>query len=328
MKTSIKINIIGLTLFCIIFFGITSTGAMAIGNYNVALRKGTKIYTVTQYDDAGWKATINSSTTPSNWFEGYANQTGAKSKNTIKGWNYVTWETYDVFISLFLSILFKSEDLIPLLALLNSQGYNESSINTNYTNSYNLWFGLSAIWNFTVGDFKEDPSIANGPILIFQNPTDIDDILNDYNNLSANLNNNVVIQLSGYTFPILDSNDFLWLFIFNGLALGSPFHSYLEELITSLNCTNATVDNNRLFINRVGETNYTVEIIYNSEGIMESFLVKDVADNTIYQIVSSNSDSIFYTVIVILLMCIGGFITYLVIWKRKTNRKRKRKIAS
>ena len=315
MKRITKIKIIGVSLLYIIFLGMFSTITMANGNYNVALTKGTEVFTVTTYDEAGWKNTVNSSTTPSNWFEGDSNQTGAKSKNTIKGWNFVTWETYDVFVSLFLPVLFEAEEFIPLLGLLNSEGYNETTINANYTNSYNLWVGLQAVWNFTIGDFQEDPTIDNDPILIFQNPTNIDDILNDYNNLSTKLNSNFAIQMLGYKFPILDSDEFLWLFIFNGLALGTPSVSYLEELITSLNCQNATVNNNILTINRTGEANYTVEVTYGVEGTMSSFVVKDIGNNIIYKIVATNSDWIFFTIIIILVICIGGLTVYLIISK-------------
>ncbi len=324
MKKNIKINIIGVSLLCIIFLGMFSTITIANGNYNIALTKGTEVFTVTQYDEAAWKTTINSSTTPSDWFEGDSNQTGAKSKNTIKGWNYVTWEFYDIFVSLFLPAMFESEELIPLLGLMNTQGYNESTINTNYTNSYNLWVGLRAVWNFTIGSFEEDPTIANDPLLIFRNPTDFDDILNNYNNLSAELNSLPAIIFSNISFPILEPDEFLWLFIFNGLTLGTPFSSYLEELITALDCKNATVSNNVLTINLTGETNYIVEITYGNEGTMSSFVVKDVGSNIIYQIVATNTDWIFFITVIIVVLCIGGLSVYLIIRKRKINRIRKK----
>jgi len=301
-----------------------STISIANGNYKVALTKGTEVFTVSQYDEAAWKTTVNSSTTPSNWFEGDSNYTGAKSKNTIKGWNYVTWESYDVFVSLFLPALFESEDLFPLLGLINSQGYNETTINANYTNSYNLWAGLRAVWNFTIGSFEEEPTIGNDPLLIFKNPTDLDEILFNYNNLSAELNSLPAIQFSNYSFPILKPDEFLWLYIFNGLTLGTPFSSYLEELITALDCKNATANNNILTINRTGEANYTVEISYSSEGTMSSFVVKDDDSNIIYPLVATNEDWIFFTIVIILVICIGALSAYLIIRKRKINRIRKK----
>ncbi|MFX0030851.1 MAG: hypothetical protein ACFE9C_02345 [Candidatus Hodarchaeota archaeon] len=322
MARNTRISIIGISLLSIIFLSMATTITVANGNYNVALTKGTEIFTVTIYDESAWESTVNSTTSPSSWFEGDSNQTGAKSKNTIKGWNYVTWETYDVFVSLFLPLLFESEDLIPLIGIMNTQGYNETTINANYTNSYNLWVGLRAVWNFTIGNFEEDPTIANDPLLIFKNPTDFNDILSNYNNLSAELNNLPAIQFSGYSFPILEPDEFLWLFVFKGFTLGTPLNTYLEEFITTLNCKNVTVSNNVLTINRLGETNYTVEITYSIEGTISSFLVRDVSSNIIYQIIAINSDWVFFTIVIILVICIGGFSTYLIINKLRRNRRR------
>ncbi|MFW9828524.1 MAG: hypothetical protein ACFFEY_13115 [Candidatus Thorarchaeota archaeon] len=322
MKRNIKYSMIGFLLLFIIFLGMFSTYSFANGNYNIALTKGTDIYIVSQYDDVAWKTTVNSSTTPSNWFEGDANQTGAKSKNTIKGWNYVTWEMYDVFVSLFLSVLYEDEELIPLLTILNIEGYNETTINNNYSNSYNLWVGLRAVWNFTIGSFEEDPTISNDPLILFQNPQNIDEILSNYNNLSAELNSLPAIQFSSYSFPILEADEFLWLFIFNGLTLATPFNSYLEELITALNCKNATVNNNILTIKRTGETDYTTEIYFGTEGTISSFVVKDEGNNIIYQIITTNSDWIFFTTLIVLIISIGALTTYLIIRKIKIGKRR------
>jgi hypothetical protein len=323
MEKKSKFRVLGVSLLCIIFLGILSTPSVANGNYNIALSKGTEVLVVSHYDETAWKTTVNTSTTPSNWFEGDSNQTGAKSKYTIKGWNYVTWETYDVFASLFLPALFESDELIPLIGLMNSQGYNETTINANYTNTYNLWIGLKAEWNFTIGSFEEDPTEANDALLIFKNPTDFDEILNDYNILSAELNSIPAIQFSGYSFPILDADEFLWIFIFNGLTTGFPFGYYLLELVDALDCKNATVNDKTLTINRTGEANYTVEITYGSVGTLSSFTVKDDDNNVIYKIVSSNSDLIFYTIIIMIAICIGGLCGYLVFRNWKIKRKRK-----
>ncbi|MFX1567197.1 MAG: hypothetical protein ACFFCV_02385 [Promethearchaeota archaeon] len=324
MRKNTKFRIIGISVLFIIFFGMLSTSIVANGNYNVALTKGTEVLIVSQYDEDDWKTTVNASTTPSNWFEGDSNRTGAKSKYTIKGWNYVTWETYDVFVSLFLPILFESEELIPLLGLLNSQGYNETTINANYTNTYDLWVGLRAAWNFTIGNFEEDPTDANDALLLFKNPSDFDEILNDYNNLSAELNSLLDNPIYGISFPILNADEFLWLFIFNGLTTGFPFGYYLAEVITALDCKNAAVNNKVLTINRTGETDYIVEINYGSEGTMSSFTVKDEGNNIIYQIISSNSDWVFYMIIIIVVICIGCLSAYLIFRKLRIKKRRYR----
>ena len=79
VKTSITLG----TVICIILLGMFSTISIANGNYNVALTKGTEVFTVSQYDETAWNTIVNSSTNPSAWFEGDSNYIGAKSKNTI-----------------------------------------------------------------------------------------------------------------------------------------------------------------------------------------------------------------------------------------------------
>ena len=318
-KKIIKLYIVYFFVLGIMLMSISSSVFAA--NYDIGLTKGTDVLIVNQYNETAWKNTVNTSSSPNNWFEGEADTLGAQRKITIKGWNSITWGTYDVIVSLFLPALFEPEEIGLLLIGMASQGYNETTINNNYTNNYNLWIGLRAVWNFTVGDFEEDPSDANDPLLIFQNPTDFNAILDDFNNLSAEFNSKVL----GDPLPILDSDEFLWLLIFNGLALGTPSSSYIEDLITTLNCQNATVNNNILIINRAGETNYTVEIAYGSEGTMSSFVVKDISDKIIYQIVSRNSEWIFFTVVIILTICIGGLSAYLIFRRRKINRFRNKK---
>ncbi|MFX1593625.1 MAG: hypothetical protein ACFFCL_13115, partial [Promethearchaeota archaeon] len=177
----------------------------------------------------------------------------------------------------------------------------------------------------TIGDFEEVPTNANEALLIFKNPTDFNEILNNYNNISAKLNSLPAIQFSGYSFPILEPDEFLWLFIFNGLTLGIPFNSYLEELITTLDCKNSTVSNNVLTINLTGETDYTIEITYGSEGTMSLFVVKDVGSNIIYQIVSINSDWVFYTIIIVVIICIGGLGAYLIFRKLRIKKRYRNK---
>ncbi|MFX1374163.1 MAG: hypothetical protein ACFFCE_20120, partial [Promethearchaeota archaeon] len=102
IKHKTKISFLSLSLLTLIIFGLFSTTVSASVNYQISLMKGTEIFTVDQYDDNRWKNTINAVANPSDWFEGNTNTTGAKSKVTIKGWNYVEWETYDVLFNLFI----------------------------------------------------------------------------------------------------------------------------------------------------------------------------------------------------------------------------------
>ena len=93
IKNKTKTSLLSLTLLGIIMCGVLFTPALASSNYQSTLVKGTDIFTVSEYNDAAWKTTVNNSTNPSNWFEGETNITGAKSKITMKGWRDTTWES-------------------------------------------------------------------------------------------------------------------------------------------------------------------------------------------------------------------------------------------
>ncbi len=319
IKNKTKTSFLSLTLFGIIICGMFAISVSASINYQLTLAKGTDDLLVNQYNDAAWKSTVNSSTNPSFWFEGDANITGAKSRTTILGWNDITWEAYDILTTLIMAEHFNIEDLVILLTIMNSAGFNETLINENYTNTYNLWYGVRAVWNFTDGTHEEQPSYNEG-LLIFKDPADVKTILDDYNAIAAELNGNLAIQLSGYTFPNLMADEFLWQLILNGLAIATPRTQYLTDLINELGCENASSTGNTLIFKRSGETNYTVEISYGEKGTMVSFAVRNVSDTIIFQLINVNSDWIFYLILIIIIACIAGLVIYVIITKRKPKK--------
>ncbi|MFX1590492.1 MAG: hypothetical protein ACFFC1_20350 [Promethearchaeota archaeon] len=326
LKNNIRIKLLSISVLAIILINMLSIPVYGI-TYQVALKKGTEQFVIEQYNDSAWKSTVDGSLAPNEWFEGDANVTGAKSKITVKGWNYRIWEAYDAFTTIFLPKFFSTEDLIPLLGLLELQGYNETTINTNYTNNYRIWYGIRSVWNYTDSTFKEEPSYTEG-ILVLQNPLDYIKILDDYNNLASELNSNPIITGPPYfyNFPNLIADDFLWMLAFNGLALARPFPEYAENLINGLGCENVSFNfnvNNKqaaLIFNKTGITNYTVEIYYGPRGTLSKFVVKDIADDTIYQIISRNSEWIFYTILIIIVAGITGLIGYTILRKKKLKR--------
>ncbi|MHA2050786.1 MAG: hypothetical protein ACW986_14330 [Promethearchaeota archaeon] len=313
-----KGKLFSVTLFGIIILGMLSTSVMA-SLYQTTLTKGTEVFTVNQYNDSTWKTTVNASSNPSFWFEGDANVTGAKSKTTILGWNDNTWQTWDAFISLFMSEYFSFEDLIILLTIMNNIGYNETTINANYTGDYNLWYGVRAVWNFTEGSHLEQPSYSEG-VLVFKDPLDFKAMLDDYNTLAAELNGNMFIQLSGLSFPNITADDFLWQLALNGLAVAKPQSGYLTELITELGCQNASSNGNTLIFNRFGETNYTVEISYGEKGTMSAFVVKDIGENIIFKIASTNEEWIFFLILTIIAACGAGLVVFIILSRRKPKK--------
>ena len=213
---------------------------------------------------------------------------------------------------------FSFQDILILLAIMVSQGYNETTIDEAYTNDYALWYGLRAVWNYTTNEYEEDPSYNDG-ILILQDPLEYKTMLDDYNTLATEFNANSFINSSGL-FPIVSADDFLWQLAFSGLAIAEPQTDYLESLVTELGCENATVSGSKLIFERYGLANYTVEISYGEKGMMSSFTVKDVDGNIIYQITSSNSEWLFYLILIILAVCSVAIIAFIIIRKKKLKR--------
>ncbi len=319
LKNRIKTSLLSLTLFVIIICGMFATTVSASADYQLTLAKGTDDLLVNQYDDTTWKSTVNISTNPSFWFEGDANITGAKSRTTILGWNYITWQAYDILTSLIMSDYFSVEDLVKLLSAMNLAGFNETTINENYINSYNLWYGVRAVWNFTDGTYEEQPSYNEG-VLVFKNPLDVKTILDDYNAMATELNGNFLIQLTNLTFPNLTADDFLWQLALNRLAVASPQTQYLNDLINELGCEDASSSGSTLIFERTGESNYTVEISYGAKGTMILFTVKDISETIIFRLINMNSDWIFYLILGVIIACIAGLVIYVVITKRKPKK--------
>jgi len=319
IKSKTRTSILSLTILSLFLIGILSTSIVASSTYQHTLAKGTDDFVVELYNSAEWKTTVDSTLTPSDWFEGEANITDAKSKTTLKGWVTTTWGAFDVLTSIFMPEYFNFTETLILLNIMDLQGYNETTINANYTTNYNLWYGLRAVWNYTSNDYEEAPSYTDG-IIILENPLDYKSMLDDYNNLAEDLNGNFFISPFGDRFPNVSADEFLWRLALNGLAIAEPHGNYLESLITELGCENASVSGSTLIIERYGLTNYTVEISYGDKGIMSSFTVKDIGDTVIYQITSSNSEWLFYLILIIVSTCSVVLVAYVFIRNRRHKR--------
>ncbi len=318
IKSKNRTSILSLTIISLFLIGILSTSIVASSTYQHTLAKRTDDFVVELYNSAEWKTTVDVNSTPSDLFEGEANITNAKSKTTLKGWTTNTWDTYDVLTSIFMPEYFNFTETMALLYIMDEQGYNETTINANYTNTYSLWYGLRAVWNYTSNEYEENPSYSDG-IIILQNPLDYKSMLDDYNNIAEDLNGNFFIKILGYSFPNVSADEFLWQLAFNSLAIAEPHNSYLESLITELGCENASVSGSTLIIERYGLTNYTVEISYGDKGTMSSFTVKDIGDTVIYRITSSNSEWLFYLILIIVSTSSIVLVAYVVIrnWRHK-----------
>jgi len=322
LKNKTKISLLSLSLLSIILLGVLSSSITASATYQLNLSKGTDEFTVDLYNDAEWKTTVNTSTegsTPSYRFGGEADVTNAKSKITLKGWATRSWTVYDVLTSIIMPEYFKPLDFFILNATIDNEGFNETYINESYNNNFSSWFGLRAIWSYTTKAYEEKPS-TNDIITILDDPLDAKTMLDDYNTLATELNANPMILASPYSFPIVSADDFLWTLIFSGLTIAGPQTDYLNSLVTELGCENVTVSGSTLIIERYGLTNYTAEISYGEKGMMSSFTVKNISGTIIYQITSTNSDWVFYLILIIVAVSAVALVTFLIIRKKRLRR--------
>jgi hypothetical protein len=145
-------------------------------------------------------------------------------------------------------------------------------------------------------------------------------MLDDYNTIAEDLNGIPAISPLGDTFPNVSADEFLWKLIFSGFATAGPHGNYLESLVSELGCQNTSVSGSTLIIERYGITNYTVEISYGERGTMSSFTVKDISGEIIYKITSSNTEWLFYLILIIASVSSVVFVVCAVI----INRRRKR----
>ena len=319
LKNKTKTSLLSLSLLSIILLGVLSSSISASATYQLNLSKGTDEFTVDLYNDADWKTTVDPLLTTSDWFGGEADVTSAKSKITLKGWATRTWTVYDVLTSIIMPEFLSFVAFGVLSGLMIDEGFNETYINESYNNNFSSWFGLRAIWSYTTQTYEEKPS-TNDIITILDDPSDSKTMLDDYNTLATELNANPVILASPFSFPNVSADGFLWALIFSGLAIAGPQAQYLNSLVTELGCENVTVSGSTLIIERYGLTNYTVEISYGEKGMMSSFTVKDLGGTTIYQITSSNSDWVFYLILIIVAVSVVALVAFLIIRKKKLRK--------
>ncbi|MFX0026277.1 MAG: hypothetical protein ACFE8M_07665 [Candidatus Hermodarchaeota archaeon] len=293
------------------FLNVISSGLAQGTNYELNLTKGTTIFSVETYDEDAWLTTVSNTLNPSHWFGGDANISGAQSKTTIKGWSYSEWGTYDVLFS-----------INPAIKLLNNTGYNKASINETYPNTYWIWNGLQVKWEYTVEEFDEKPDLVFDQIIILENPEDYKEILDDYNTLATQIQNdiNITNPIIKATFSNMTGDDLLWQLVRSRFAAAGPIGNYLLAVTDALETENVTARGCSLIFNQTGLNDYTVEFAYGDRGTLTSVIVKDQTDDIIYHIASINSEWIFYMILAIAVASSIGIILILSIRRRKIKR--------
>ena len=286
LKKSTNLFLILIILFIIILS--TFSSAFPGSTYSLSLRAGSQVYEV-KYNDNLWKSTVNPLSNPSDLFEGEANITGAKSKLVPLTTGGNDLSEFGIFIQFF----FKWFD-VPYNSLLKPNGYNDTYITERYPYYYLSWDFEFGYWNFTTQPFKTNSDffrINPGPppkrVIILQDPSLFSRMLLDYNDFATVVNNDTVIQAANYSLPLVNGEDILWELIKYRLVVASPINSYLNQITNSLNCTNASVQDDSIFLRRYGENIFDVDIKFNSLGIMDAIQMRNEEGVLFYHIVSS-----------------------------------------
>lgn len=317
---NLRIRIYSLLILCFLLIGTFSTIVTAT-TYYPTFTKGTEFFQVATYNETAWQTTVSTDSNPNDWFGGDANITGAQSKFTTLGWASATWEMYDVLTSLFLT---DSSD-VSVLMFLWDNGYNETEINDNFNNTYSLTSGMRSQWYFVSGAFNESYISAIDMPIILNNPTDYKKILDDYNDLAYAIQSDdfgpVFNPIVKPVFQNMTADALLWDLVFSTLAMGTPISTYIQELVDTLGCENASYSGNTLIIERTEEANYTIEITYGAQGTLMSFVVKNGADTIIYQFISiGNTNLTVYIIVGVIIACFSGLMVYIIYKKKKFNK--------
>ncbi len=313
-RTNITLVVILMVIFPLVHPFLISM-VYANTNYTLILERGTQILEVKKYDEATWINTVNITSTPSDWFGGDADKVGAKSKSTLLTYYYEA--LYATF--LFFNLVIPQNSLL-MFSNISNYGYNHTYITRNYPSFYRVWYYEYNYWNFTINEFDITPDELYSESYIFQDPEDFLLLLNDYNDFAGKLNNDTNLQLFNYSFPLLNGDDLAWQFFIRRISIANPKSDYLTTFINTIGCKNTTNQGNTLVLQRNGEKNYTVEVKYGIQGLIDHIIIKDAEGYVFYEITSFYPKMIVYAILGIMPFFIIGLIVVIIIKKYKQQR--------
>lgn len=309
-KIKLNLNILLTTwLISIILIGVSASVLAAQTTYQINIDRGSQTLTVSSFDKQSWEKTIDDSATPDDWFKGDADKINAQSRITIRSIAEVKYDTSDLWLLLFADDM--SKEASGVFAL------NIEDIDKEYDDSYKAWEVLYGKWDFTSDIFEEDADDANAYFVVLKNPTDYNDILDNYNEWVATIN--IALQMNpetqGVSFSNYTADEFFWLLALNHLVVvADPIDDYLNDIIDTLKIKHVEAKSNVLTFDK---SDYTIEISYDSNGMQNNIEIKDNDGDVIYQISQDISNHIWLIVIPIIVILSIVSMIYLAIRKRR-----------
>ena len=274
----------------------------ANSNYHLSTKIGSQVHQIEYCNLQLWKETINDLSDPSDWFLGSSNQTGTQSNRIIK--NIATGEAST-------SALFRdiyNAFNIDFFILLDN-GYGSSYLRSTYDYYYYSWNPYIDLTFFKNPPFEvSDNGLEFNPRVLYH-PENYSRIIANYNNFTAIVNNDPIMQSLNFSLPEFNGDDFLMYLILNELVIASPINSYLNELIYSLGCENTNVQGNSLILNRTGINDYRIKVTFNANGLIDNFTITTTIGTLIFKITSWYPADvviyIFWSIIIGLVALIG-----------------------
>ncbi|MHA1466714.1 MAG: hypothetical protein ACTSP6_01380 [Promethearchaeota archaeon] len=300
-----KRTLLAVFLLGTIFISLGATGIAAETTYEVALEKGTELYIINQYNENKWKDTFGNDVKPDDWFEGDSDEIGAKSRLTLRNVGDWKWDTFDALMT-----IFDVTDAIPKDLPINNYTallmpfFTEELLDTIFPDPFNVWEAITVKWNFETEEFDETPDEKVNTLPIFKKMKYFEEILENYNQW-ANITNfkYILTKLGMQPYKQMDGNDFLWqLILSQKLAIARPFNKYLNELIDEIDADDAKIRGSTIKLDRKEKEDYTVEVSFNEQGIMSSFVIKIEDDRVIYEIIIDDT----YDIVLFVFIGIAG----------------------
>ncbi len=300
-------------IIAVILFNACSSVFANSSTYQLPLTKLTKFNEVVNYDKDAWEETISTKDKPDDWFDGDADKIRAKNKITFTSMYPTKKGASTLFFSMFSSFIPENVSLL-LFSDPEIEDLISEEIDEQY-GKYEIWMVYREVWDYTIEEFKEDADHSDRRQFILKDPEDYRDLLKDYNDWVVQLNEtlknpNIIISKVG-------KEEFLWDLIINDLIIASPFESYLHRLIEELNLNNAKIRGNTIILQRNAREVYTIEAKYGDQGFQSSFIVRNKNGKIIYEIQSSDSRLLVYTIssVTIAVLILISFIA-IKRWKR------------
>ena len=129
------------------------------------------------------------------------------------------------------------------------------------------------------------------------------------------INNDTNLQSLNFSLRPLNGDNFIWQFITWRYPIPNPKNEYLNTFITTIGCKNTTIHENTLILQRYGEKNYTIEVTYGVQGLVDHIVVKDAEGYIFYEITSFYPKTVVNIILGIIVVFVLGIILIIIVKK-------------